>query len=420
MNTCIEVLYKSLLDKSQQVFTLFVDFFGEERVDLQTSVDIDSFKVFISAYLNEIDSSKDVDSMTIEDYIYLDWICNEERNGIYEIKETLCTNLNLPLVQILVHYPSLTITNEYDASHLIRDLYVKISLDYCGLGGAFSVNRSTYTTVEFKEHYLHSHVPRLDKRFMHVFKPPCLGTGPIIRTISLLNAHFDTDLWQLYLVELDNYIHTESIKGVPYVRIQYLTNNYQIKNYLSSNYDPLVASESFYANSQLHALLIDFQTHLINLKKIKFNYLNNSYGIAMSMEEFTFFVSNEFIKWYNEKKSNPDTTSLYPDLLYLKNHGIISRSMMEDGKVVFIKESINPTDISKIGEPLFIFKGNQIRLNIIAEESDEHDNTFYLLTSPVIQWVLRNILIIINQNVETRIRENSRETIGANKRIRVI
>ena len=57
---------------------------------------------------------------------------------------------------------------------------------------------------------------------METFRLPCLGSGPIRRTITLLQI--DMDLWQLYC-RIDNYMQTESIKGIPYIKLESLGPN---------------------------------------------------------------------------------------------------------------------------------------------------------------------------------------------------
>jgi hypothetical protein len=123
------------------------------------------------------------------------------------------------------------ITNEYNRSTTIKDVYIKLNIDYSGkLINSFYINRATYTIKEYTSCYVHSHAPRLDKSNPTIFRTMCLGSGPIIRTINNLINNFNKDFWQLFCFELHKYLQTESISGGPYIRLENIgTNN-------SSNY----------------------------------------------------------------------------------------------------------------------------------------------------------------------------------------
>ena len=44
----VRELYSLLMDKPNQVLAIFNDFFGEDEVDMQGSMDIDGIKIYIS------------------------------------------------------------------------------------------------------------------------------------------------------------------------------------------------------------------------------------------------------------------------------------------------------------------------------------------------------------------------------------
>ena len=111
----------------QEIKTIFEDYFGEDKVDLQDSDDVD-------------------------------------------------------VKNILVHFPSVIVTNENHKSEVIYDLFAKIQVHTSGrIEGKFKLARTTYTKQQALSGYTHSHVPR--STLLGDFAKPCLGSGPLNNTI---------------------------------------------------------------------------------------------------------------------------------------------------------------------------------------------------------------------------------------------
>lgn len=122
---------------------------------------------------------------------------------------------------IIIYYPSVIITNEHNKSHEIKELYTKVKVHNNGsLNGTFSFVRAEFTLEEWNSDYLHSHVSGINKSLPSNFKSSCLGSGPIRNTCLSLNDSFDEDIWKLFIFELDRYIQTESLEGGPYRRLE--------------------------------------------------------------------------------------------------------------------------------------------------------------------------------------------------------
>lgn len=144
-------------------------------------------------------------------------------NDVYEVFKDYYGEERVDLQNntILVYFPSVTVTNEHDESTVVTDLYVKTVLDTDGtIVGSFTMARGSYPLSQVYSNYLHSHaysIPKTNDDFTRC----CLGTGPIKGTIALLSQDCDLDRWALYCYELDKYTQVESIQGRPY---HYITN----------------------------------------------------------------------------------------------------------------------------------------------------------------------------------------------------
>ena len=69
--------------------------------------------------------------------------------------------------------------------------------------------------------------------------------------------------------------------------------------------------------------LKEFVKYFINLKKLKFNYVNGSFSIGMSFIEFIVLISNEFIKWYNDRFNKGEVLFRYPPIIIMRDSIII-------------------------------------------------------------------------------------------------
>ena len=183
-------LYLFIMDR-QQINEVFIDYYGEERVD-----------------------------------------CQEDK--------------------ILVYWPSVVIENENGEQHRIVDLYAKISLDGIFMQGIFELIRTTLTMNEWLHHYMHSHTHRIGD--VPVWEVPCRGSGPINASICRLQSTGSTiEDWMIFARELDQYVAIESLAGGPYQRMSSLSNpvnngGYRETKNISSFYE-MSRSEGSYVTS---------------------------------------------------------------------------------------------------------------------------------------------------------------------------
>ena len=246
MHYTIESLQEELFQDVYRVYEVFRDFFGEAYTDLQN---IPRLEIFLPHSINEEFTPTE----------------------LQEVK-SLLQDINF---EILVWWPSVTVTNEHDKSILIRDLYAKVTIDINGnipyQCAGFLLNRATFTYDQFISRYIHSHIPPFSE--VPHFSRPCLGTGPLNQTVLELKNNSDSLTWMLFCQELSLYVTVESLHGVPYIRLESLG-----ASVVSSEYSGAFSSNSLASN-----------TAWIRA----FHRVGESRGDTLAKEKYL-----DFIKWY--------------------------------------------------------------------------------------------------------------------------
>lgn len=116
-----ENLYDSLMEKPRRILEIFSDYFGENKVDMQ------GFRTKEEFCENKSLGKNNTDAISLP-------------GGIF----------------ILVWFPKVKVTNEYNKSVYIQDLYAKVNIDTEGqLIGKFYLNRATYPLSHMQAGYMH-------------------------------------------------------------------------------------------------------------------------------------------------------------------------------------------------------------------------------------------------------------------------
>lgn len=339
---------KRLLEKPREVEKVFIDFFGEEFVDLQV---LDSF-------------GRCVNLLDIE-----------------EEPVRIC---------ILVRFPEVTVTNEYESSTTIKELYAKIPV---APNGTFNDNtfyfcRGEYTYVQWCRGYIHSHAQSAEQDHPGKFKHCCLGRGPIRGTVGYLASDYDLDRWQMFCLELSRYVEVESVEGVPYNSIKDLSIPFTGRREIYFGFTSVI--ENNFKNS----VLIPFMKWVINNKgQFKINFNGYGYDLAYSYYDFRVMISNYFIEWYNQ---NPYTS--YQELLNsntLVKCKVVGRSFTEIGNA-------DTPAILKSGVDLFEFKGDWVTLKIEEPICDSEDGYCHFLSNDIISFLYVRLLKIINYDYRNK------------------
>lgn len=399
----IEELYNSLMDKPLQVLGIFNDFFGEDKVDMQGYWSLDKFKSWMNiAPLSTYIPDGNIVSMNRNDWsMYKTQAITDLPGDQVEkvvnvltdnrVKERI-GNAKFNGIFILLHFPHVRVTNEHDRFVDINHLWAKVKVMYDGtLNGEFTLNRSEYTLLHIRSHYMHSHVGSIPTNDFTQFQNPCTGSGPINGTISALNRDYDEDMWNMFCLELSKYVTVESVAGVPYNCLEKLgTNDMETGvdrfiTYLSPNY---------YESAITHDKFRKFVRYFINSKKLKFNYVNGSYSIGMSLIEFIVLISNEFIKWYNDLFNKEELTTKFADL---KRLGILRECIIDNGKIYYDEGRNRVNSYAQYrGKKVCVFKGKEITVDITDIAEVRNENKSIILDTRTALYILTTILKVLN------------------------
>ena len=396
----IEELYSLLMDKPNQVLAIFNDFFGEDKVDMQGFMSVDKLKSWLSVTPISAYISRESLDMSMEDYdTYSSQSLTDLRGEVLDlVLDQLCSretvnyigDIRFNLGFILVHFPHVRITNEYNRFVDINHLYAKVGVLHNGsMNGYFSLNRAEYTYLHISSGYMHSHVSSIPTNDFTKFQTPCTGTGPINSTISNLSNEFDSDIWRLFCLELSKYVEVESIAGTPYHRLENLgTSN------MGAGEDVFrVVNQLRYENS-IKEMIKEFVSYFINQGKLKFNYANGSYSIGMSFTEYILVISNEFIDWYNKKYNNKELKYTFDTL---KRSDVLKEGIIANNKIYYENSRRNVNSCAAYnGKRMCTFKGKDVLINIVDINEVKDDNKSIILNTNIALYILSKILRVIN------------------------
>lgn len=399
----IEELYNSLMDKPLRVLGIFNDFFGEDKVDMQGYWSLDRFKSWMNTEpLSTYIPDGNIVSMNMNDWsMYKTWFITDLPGDQVEkvvnvltdttVKERI-GNAEFNDIFILVHFPHVRVTNEYDRFVDINHLWAKVKVSYNGtLNGGFTLNRSEYTLLHIRSHYMHSHISSIPTEDFTQFQNPCTGSGPINGTISTLNRDYDEDMWNMFCLELSKYVTVESVAGIPYNYLEKLGTSdmeagvNRFITYLSPNYYKSIITPDKFR---------EFVRYFISSKKLKFNYVNGSYSIGMSLIEFIVLISNEFIKWYNDQFNKEEITARFVEL---KRKGILKECIIDNGKIYYETGRANVDDcLGYIGKKVCMFKDREITISITDIAEVRNENKSIILDTQTALYILNIILKVLN------------------------
>ena len=396
----IEELYNSLMDKPLRVLSIFNDFFGEDKVDMQGYWSLDKFKFWmytepLSTYISVGNIDRN-DWNIYETQAITDLPEDQVEKAVNMLTSTMAKerigNAKFSNIFILVHFPHVRVTNEHDRFVDINHLWAKVKVMYNGtLNGGFTLNRSEYTMLHISSGYLHSHVSGIPTGDFTQFQNPCTGRGPINGTIGALNRDYDEDIWNMFCLELSKYVTVESVAEGPYKYLEKLgTNNMEVGidrfiTYLSPDYYRHVITPNKFK---------EFVRYFVNSKKLKFNYVNGSYSIGMSLIEFIVLISNEFIKWYNDQFNKEELTIKFADL---KSNGILKECIIDNEKIYYDRSRDNVNNYAQyIGKKVCVFKGREITVDITDIAEVRNENKSIILNTHTALYILTTILKVLN------------------------
>ena len=396
----MEELYSLLMDKPNQVLAIFNDFFGEDKVDMQGFMSVDELKSWLSVTPISNYASRESLGMSMGDYnTYSSQPLTNLRGEVLDlVLDQLCSREIVDYIGdtrfssgfILVHFPHVRITNEYNRFVDINHLYAKVKVLHNGsMNGYFSLNRAEYTYLHISSGYMHSHVSTIPTSDFTKFQTPCTGTGPINDTISNLSNEFDSDIWRLFCLELSKYVEVESIAGTPYHRLENLgTSN------MGAGEDVFRVVNQLRYDDSIKEIIKEFVPYFIKQGKLKFNYANGSYSIGMSFTEYILVISNEFIDWYNKKYNNKEWRYTFDTL---KRSDVLKEGIIANNKIYYENSRRNVNSYAAYnGQRMCTFKGKDVLINIVDINEVKEDNKSIILNTNIALYILSKILRVIN------------------------
>ena len=416
-------IYDRLNGKHNTILELFIDQFGEPFVDsdIKTFDELVEFLnsktlgTFIDGYegRNEYGhysiDRQDYDTNGrgkpfleyIPDLGILDYITPSIKHFLGLESDSLKT--------IMVYFPNVRVTNEYDKFIDIQDLYASVKIKSDGrLREYFRLARTTYPYKQFKAGYAHSHMMRVDSGNAGQWSYPCTGTGPINATMDTIKASYNEQFWGLFTFELAKYVTVESIAGTPYIRLEEVGKgdvdesmsnfNSQGKNILSGSIKHLInAFTQYYAEKH----------------KFRFQFVNGQYQIGESSVSMIVNLSNEFIAFLNDYRCR---VANVPTLQQLKNTYVLQNYVVANGRIYQI--SNNGRDISAAtsanGRDLFRFKGEMVKLKILVD-GNTVENHSLLLAKNYCEAIITNVLSIINYQYGKRQNQSQASQVGSSQ-----
>lgn len=377
----IEELRHKVLDKAEEVYGIFKDFFGEEYVDLQTN-DL-SFQ----------------DEFCIPDGVAVENLSTTDITD--EQIEAVRATFQLNPLSIIVWWPEVTVTNEHNKSINIWDLFARIPIDTGGTipyeYSGFTLKRATYNMVQLASKYCHSHVPRVSPTIegLSAWKSPCLGSGPIRNTIISLKTEYNDAMWMLFCQELSMYVTVESLRGVPYIRLEevgsYIANpQYNDYRFMGINNMNIVnlPKPGGFDYGEYTEWLRRFTQYYLNHNHLSIGYGENGFEINMTFFNFIIDISNACIRYLNLTSNSSEISDFFNSNVLL--HAFVS------GNTISTQMTRSPIRTNEIdGMDIVCFKGSMKTLRILGNSSGTEETT-NLLDCKVAQFILRNILKVIN------------------------
>lgn len=403
----LETIYNFLTSKYHKVLDIFENYYGRDRVEIQNAITLNSF---IFRVTQNFSPHEDYETLKEAVAIAVERIEKKDPINLTLFETIPLSEDTNHSAHILVFFPEVTITNEYNRSVTVKELWVKVPIYKDGTtSGSIYLSRSDFPESHARVSYVHSHVyPRLGE-----FSRFCLGLGPLVNTISYLATESDKDMWELFCWELEKALQVESNSGGPYISLEKIeqenTRNTKVHPKIRGINQPAKFSMySYFSESSETCPQIlkdafikgDFIRFLLNKKILRFVWGGNSFKLGMSFIEYAVKVSNAFIEWCNISTFDYTVT---PDVLIessvLVKGDIKNLTLFELAKYSQVK-TIEEYNNMVIGT----FKGNPIKIKIYSTTSLNSSENYNLFLN---QYILTHLIGKILKTLNYRYGRNS-------------
>lgn len=287
-------------------------------------------------------------------------------------------------LNVIIYFPKLTVTNEYNKSIDIKDTFVKFNLYSDGsIPGDIYIRRTYFTCKQWLCKYVHSHCPRFSS--LTSWEKFCLGSGPIRDTIvkiadNIISQNIDFDLYTLFATELKLLLQVESLSGGPYINLESV-NNYQNAQCMVTN--------TYYIKVK-NELLDGFIKYLCKEQSLEFTFNGYYYDFAYNDDDLRIILANKFIRYYNTLQNKPCTT----EDLYTES-GVLLKCTKIDGRLYKNNKVIEEIPNTPINTDL-IFKGKVVPLIIEKPNNKDNNTGITILNSKAYSYVKTTILEKLN------------------------
>ena len=395
----LEEFFKARIEETQTFYSIIRDYFSKDLTDLQ----LPTFNQFLDRvgdhslcyFIEKAQDSNSHGSYSIDQ----DYYNNHINNGFLEsitdlgIIDYCYEDLldKMPLAYIIIKFPEVTVTNEYNRSTVIKDLFVELPIIGILLENRFRMIRTTYDINQWLCGYSHSHLPRIHYNSIPYWEYPCLGSGPLKSTIEALKRSYDEEFIGLFCLELSKYVTVESLAGIPHIRLEGIgannNNILKVRNYKGR----------FIAN---RGIINPFFKYYIEHNPIKIAYVNSNYVMGESLTDLWIKLSNSFIEWANNNIHNPKYA-----LQEWLNSGFLQYVIINNG---IVYKNLEQSVLGRIntlnGTEMFNFKGVIQKLTIENVVTDNENKTL-LLSPEVCEYFVTIILKLINYKYDGTITE---------------
>lgn len=378
----MDSLYNRVYEYPLKIFSIFTEFFGEENVDFQPDISEDELESFIDT--EEIGSFA-LTCLSQEEYDIIKDTYTE-LSDIYKDFPDIAVKIlrENARAYIIVRFPEVTITNEYDASITVKNLYTRIKVTGKGtLAERFGVIKSDFSKEEFCSMYIHSHVTRLNYNNVAEFKKPCLGNGPLSNTTRTLSIEFDESIWMLFCLELQKWVRVESLVGGPYTYIRSIGKDSYTLLGLTYTYN----TKCPYALEKDMPSVIKY---LLDNNVLTYNFAGGSYGLAGSYRDYLIKVSNAFIDWFNTCPHEVTLSQLLNEELLIKVYLNNDRALCTS---TLYSHSLKISECE--GRELFTFKGSPVHFHVNMKDV-KRDEGFYVICNSLFSYIVDNIIRVLN------------------------
>lgn len=416
----LRTIYDEVTERARSVIEVFEHQFGSELVD-NSLLTFDDFleklsrRTLGSLGIKRLSDSNEFGSYTIDPEDYeangrgkyfteyipdlgiIDYLRLTLKDFLKRWVRANSPNSDYDAFSITIKFPEVTVTNEYDKSVVIQDLFVRVPVTLSGKTyEKFRMTRTTYPVDQWLSGYSHSHLPGINLDFT----APCTGTGPVNNTIRTLKARYDIQVWGLYSFEISKYVTVESIAGTPFRRLENIgSNNANVIDLSRLEYKGQVRSyDMAYTATQMKEFIRGF----LKSGKVKFAFRNGNFTIGEDLLDIWIKMSNAFIEWHNDKLRSGKNNLFKATLI---RSGVIGKYVVANGRAYNANVSSRFEQLQNDeGMSLFTFKGETQRLHFLGTTSNTNETI--LIDIQLVYYALTKALEIINHRYG---REKARE-----------